>query len=701
MATAIKLKIGAAQKTAYLMLVPAPPPVEPLVALSGNSLDTIVQHVGETKHAEITNRKLCSQITRRGLMVIRPNKKTSNTNQCINSFNNTRTVDVMMLGPKGSTGLSLHDSKSNAVAAKRIHCLLDVPYNAISFLQTIGRTHRNGQVSIPHFLIFSTDSPSERRFFDSLDNRVKDSKAGTFADRYSSNSININTTSSIINREQFLDKGLVLKTMGCVIRIITADISQIELMEIFSKMMLPINNGGGAMAFVEGLNGSNSLFVEILLLSIHISLVALGQQHRIRCPEYVKRALGFVVTLKKEVVFAVAAHAAKFSFSNLCLNLVYHKKDKDQENLRLTALTEAAAALIEATPAVAKTVRKHGRASTVGFLPARGRNASLDIFSDLVSGSSSITEQEPTICPTIKNTSFEDLIRHILLENRPVNMKSAILASSKVSTVRILGLGKKDGVINVDECQNSLTTDMMQLIPVVTASNVVNTLCKENLGLVFELYNSSVPHKQFRKPFYKTAYILSVARRLSTGALDFRQFQNNYFSPKKESQLLSETFSNIKSILARDERLDGLCETRINSVMGASYVNVRKRPECVFISKLLEPVLRRHVAQDEDDDENDDENLGREGETISGNNIVACAASSSSGEGHDLDIILCNGSLVTLTKKNSAFVKEHIDFFVAGNLIGTNGSILQLCFDNCDGEYSGMPKFCLYDPSST
>ena len=685
MATTIKLKIDA-RKTAYLLLMPAPPPVEPLIALSGNSLDIIVQRVGEVNHAEITNRKLCSRVTGRGMMLIRPNQKTSNTNQCIDSFNNTKTVDVMMLGPKGSTGLSLHDSKLNAVAAKRIHCLLDVPYNATTFLQTIGRTHRNGQMTVPHFLIFSTDSPSERRFFDSLENRVKDSKAGTFADRYSNNSISINTSS--INREQFLDKGLVLRTMGYVIRIITSDMSQVELIGTFSKMMLLTEEG--VMAFVEGLNGTNNLFVEILLLSIHITLVALGQQQHIRCPERLERALNFAVTLRKQVLYSVASCAAKFAFSNLCLNLVYHTKNKEKENPRLKALSEAAAALIvtPSPPAVHKPENQHR--SSAGILPARGRNVSLDIFSDLVSGRN-LTEEEDTFNSDMKSKSCEDLICHIVSERRPVNMDLAISSSLKVSTVRILGMGKKEGVITVEECRNISTTDMIQFIPVVAASSVIGILSKENPGLIFDLYNASMSHKQFRKPFYKTAYLLSVAKRLSTGSLDFRQFQNNFFSPKNESQLMLETFSNIKSIMARDDRLDGLCETRMNSIMGASYVNVRKKPECVFISKLLRPDIRRHVVHEDGEDDNDLD-------SDASGNIGACAASS---EGHDLDIILCNGTLVTLTKENSAFVKEHIDLFVAGNLIGTDGSLLQLCFDNCDGKFGDLPKFCLYEPSRT
>lgn len=325
MDTTFKFKTGK-NKTAFVLLLPAIPPVEPLMAICGNPLDSIVQSVGEKRHAEITNRKLCSRITHRGMMLVRPNLKTLNTNKCIDSFNNTKEVDVIVLGPKGSTGLSLHDSKSNDVAAKRIHCLLDVPYNAIAFLQTIGRTNRNGQISVPHFLIFSSDSPAERRFFDSLENRVKDSKAGTYADRYSNNSISITTA---ISREQFLDKGLVLKTMGNVIRIVASDMTQVDLIDTFSKMMLATKSG--SMAFVEGLNPTNGTFVEIVTLALHITLVTLGEQNKILSPDHLDRALSFAALLKDQMLFFIAAAASKFAYSNMCLHLIHYVSGEQLE----------------------------------------------------------------------------------------------------------------------------------------------------------------------------------------------------------------------------------------------------------------------------------------------------------------------------------------------------------------------------------
>ena len=699
MASTIKFKTGPrGSKTAYIMLVPAPPPVEPLVALSGNSLDIIVQCVGEAKHAEITNRKLCSRVTPQGMMVLRPNQKTTNTNRCIHSFNNTHEVDVMVLGPKGSTGLSLHDSHFNAVAAKRVHCLLDVPYNAIAFLQTIGRTHRNGQVSVPHFLIFSTDSPAECRFFDSLENRIRDSKAGTFADRYNSNSISI---TNAVNREQFLDKGLVLKAMGYVIRIIVSDITQLDLIEAYSKMMITTNMG--VYAFVEGLNTDNRLLVEVLLLAFHITLVAIGQHQCIRCPERLTRAIDFTALLREQKLYSVVSAAAKFAFSNLCLNLIYHSSDKDSKGERLTALSEAAAALIASVSAYTKPDDRKPRCLPSGalVLPARGRELSLDIFCDLVSEKNPLphdiflaTDEQMTHRPSQK-----DLVLQVAAAQKPQSLQGAIDASKTVVTVRVLGIGKREGVITLDECFGVPTGDMLDLIPLVAASTVVDALSQENPGLVFQIHNAALPHRQFREPFCNTSYSLTLARKLSKGLLSFRQFQNNLFSPKNESQLMYETFSNVKSVMARDDRLDGLCETRMNSVMGASYITVRRKPECVFIARLLNPVLRRHVASEDRDDEcgegNDDPREGHH-RLAQTTNISACTGP---GKGHDLDVVLCNGTTVTLTKGNSAFVREHIDSFVAGNLIGTDGSILQLCFDNCEGEFSCMPKFCLYDPS--
>nr|GAV93158.1 hypothetical protein SCV_034 [Chionoecetes opilio bacilliform virus] len=762
----------------HVMLVPTPPAAEPLVALSGNSLDTIEQCVGETQHAEITNRKLSSRVTTRGLLVLYPNRKTSNTNQCIRSFNNTKEVDVMMLGPKGNTGLSLHDSKTNKVSAKRVHLLLDLPYNAVPFLQTIGRTHRNGQLSVPHFLVFTTDSPAERRFFDSLENRVKDSKAGTFADRYSNNSVSI---SSGVNREQFLDKGLVLRTVGVVIQIICSNITLIDLFNKFATMTLDIgsNDDGDEvpsrpanklLAFAEGLNSSNDLFVDVLILGLHITLVVLGRQDYIRCPEQLGIALDFASVLEPCAIFDIAASAAKVIFSNLCLHLVYHREPQMAPSHRLDVLAEAANGILQIIGSYIKPERdKIGNNLHVRTLIAKDRDSNIDLYTDIISASSELNSAVNDYCGDIQDsTPLDKLVLQIIGNEKPNDLRALIAQTvSGVLTVRILGAGQKIGVISALG-RSGLTANMIQLIPVVAASSVINILAIENPGLVLRIHNDASPHKQFREPCHNTSYVLWLARKLSAATLDFRQFQNNFFSPKKESELMLDVYSNVKSIMARDDRLDGLCETRMNNVMGASYVKVRKKPICMFRSKFLGENFRRHVARELDEEEggdkdgkndrdeeydkddkegkndrdeeydkddkegkndrdeeydkddkegkNDrDEEYDKDDKEVKDdkeeqkvkdeknkgdynnndyNPIVLQKHERS--ETHDLDVVLCNGIRDTLTKQNSVFVEQYVDLFVAANVIKNDGTILQLCFDNCD-KFSGLPRFCLYE----
>nr|BDT63519.1 MAG: wsv026-like protein [Pasiphaea japonica whispovirus] len=719
MSSTFKFKIKQKPNSvAYVILLPIMPPIEPLVALSGNPIDSIVQTVGESNHAEITNRKLCSRNTARGMILIKPNTKTANTNKCIDSFNNTKQVDVIMLGPKGSTGLSLHDSKSNSVAAKRIHCLLDVPYNAIAFLQTIGRTHRNGQATVPHYLIFSTDSPAERRFFDSLENRVKDSKAGTYADRYSNNSISI---TSAICREQFLDKGLVLKTAGNVIRVVACDLTPVEMIDIFAKMMLPIRKGG--VAFVEGLDIKNGIFIETVTLALHITLVVLGEQNKIGSVQHLSHALSFASTLRQQVIFSIASSAAKFAYSNLCLHLV-HEPSTNIVDKRVNTLRHAAYTFTEkmkncAEKTTNENVNKFTDDSTI--LPARKRDTSVDIFSDLVRNGKRkrcINDEEEHEDIFQDNDEGEEKnILHIIMANKPTNYEEAIKNAKKTpDTVRILGTGSKEGVINISECYSVPSVDMLNFIPVITASSVIQTISKENHGLLFMIHNAALPHRHTTNG--AGSFMLGLARRLSNGSINYRQFQNNFFCPIDESKILYDIFANVKCVMARDERLDGLCDTRMNGVMGASYIKVRKKPECVFIANLLDEKLRRHVVNDddeeynknsdEDDNDNESEDETRKIDTgskqiqISSGQKLKCGFVNSNNEGHDMDIVLCNGNKITLTKENSAFVKKHIDSFVAGNLIGTGGSILQVCFDNCnEEEFKGMPKFCLYDSAAS
>ncbi|AAL88950.1 WSSV082 [White spot syndrome virus] len=260
---------------------------------------------------------------------------------------------------------------------------------------------------------------------------------------------------------------------------------------------------------------------------------------------------------------------------------------------------------------------------------------------------------------------------------------------------------------------------MTNLIPVVTATNVIQSLAKENPGLLFTIHNAALAHSH--REGYGGSHLLGLAKKLSRGFINFRQFQNQLFSPKKESKIMYDIFLSVKAIMARDDRYDGLCDMRMNSMMDASFLKVRKKPECVFITKLLDKNFRRHIINDEeeetrerfggeeeeeDDDEEfedeEEEQAEREWGEEEGESAydISVINDKNNTIGHDVDIILCNRKKLTLTKENSVFVNEHIDSFMVGNLIGAEGSLIQICFDNCTGEFEGLPKFCLYDSSS-
>lgn len=707
-ATAVKTVVDG-NTVLYLIVMPRPPPTEPLIALFGNSLDIIEQCAGETKHAEISNRKLISRVTPQGMLVLQPNSKTTNTNKCIDVFNNTKEVDVMMLGPKGNTGMSLHDSRTNAVSAKRVHCLLDLPYNAVAFRQTIGRTHRNGQATVPHFLIFTTDSPSERRFFDSLESRVKDSKAGSFADRYSNNSLNM---TAVVDREQFLDKGLVLKTLGTTIRIISSDIDPISLFISLSKMTISLKDSQ-LYAFVEGLDVSNSMFLDVMSFGLEIIISCLGLDHFILDSDNRIVAAEFNKCLNYNQKISMANAAGRVIFSNVCQKFSHNENDNHSSG-NITRVLNSAHLLQKRLNdwfhdgKLDNFTSKIKDKNIVNKRKKTKKNICDDIFNHIynnINNNDSGLEEdelllEEEICGGLgylDETNIFDAILFNLYRNAPLEYFSSSTNSNfgeekeivpcsssnykktSIVTVRILGEGQKKNVIS--SSGYAIPSEIIDNIPLVSSTCVISTLMKENPSLVYRLYDSSLPHSSCDYPFRKSSYCLSISKKLSRGNLDFRQFQNNLFAPKSESELLHESFVHVLAIMARDERLDGMCESRMKNVIGASYLKVSTPPSCVPRSKLLNGQLKRHVARNIDDE------YIRNGKEKNEKAYL---------KNHNVDVVLNDGSLLNLTPENSVFVAEHLDFFVAGSILGHGGKFLQLCFDNHD-RFGGLPPFCIYN----
>nr|BDT61664.1 MAG: wsv026-like protein [Marsupenaeus japonicus endogenous nimavirus] len=179
------------KKICFLLLPRLPPPA-PLILLNENFLDNIESGVGERRYIEVTKRKYSGRLTSEGTLEIIPkNTSPKNINRDFQLFKHSNSVDVAIVGKTGNTGFDFHDSKDNIARARRIHIIADLPHDAISFLQSIGRTHRNNQRSLPRYCLFLTDIPTEKRFVDILESRVKDSKAGTHGDRYCQNTLSL------------------------------------------------------------------------------------------------------------------------------------------------------------------------------------------------------------------------------------------------------------------------------------------------------------------------------------------------------------------------------------------------------------------------------------------------------------------------------------------------------------------------------
>lgn len=661
--------------TLYVMAVPRLPSPEPLMALSGNSIDIIEQAVGESKYAEITNRKLVSRISQQGLMIIRSNNKTSNTNKCISEFNNTKEVDVMLLGLKGSTGLSLHDSKTNKYNARRVHFMLDLPYNAVVYRQTIGRTHRNGQLTSPLYLIFSSDSPSEMRFSDGLDVRLKDSQAGSYADRYSTNTVSLSSAAEL---EQFLDKALVLRVMGMLIRIVTGDITSIDLFVLLSKVTVKMKNRGGYYAFYEGLDPTNGFFLDIISLGLNICLVLIEREDRIQETEDRERAKRLVQMTDVTSIRSLAGAVGKIAFSNLCMRYFKDPLIRDPSTVlrefenrvsfagHVESLSPKMARLVESAEVIAKEAMLALAQTTIGETGGSLNLNDPPVMSDDEFGKTAFD----------KTNFLLDISKHV-----PENIARPI---DELFTVRVLGGGRKQGVIPIEEVVEKfvMSADSSASISTVAATRIISVLCEEDPRLILKLVNTAATHKRFTFPYYKSSYILRIARRLSSGNMVYRQFQNEYFSAKKESELISDLYISVRAVMARDDRLEGLCRNRKNDMIGASYYEIRVPPSLSTRKRSKEIAEKVLLDYTEDSEMENSESEQK---------VEIC-------NDYDMDIVLYTGEKVTLTQKNSMFVEEHLDFFVLSHLLDEGGSFVQIVFDNYE-RFGGLPCFCLYDRS--
>tara|TARA_A100001015_G_scaffold321326_2_gene451486 strand:+ start:46 stop:2790 length:2745 start_codon:yes stop_codon:yes gene_type:complete len=145
-----------------------------------NPIDEIIQRFGRDNVAELTGRNTIYMKNVNGIFescTKIPLKKE------VESFQSGQ-KRIAVLSRAGGVGISLHDNK---LGTRRSHIILELPWSAEDFVQQMGRTHRSNSITVPHYILLSTDIPSEMRFVGCIVSKLASMGALVRGDRSCSN----------------------------------------------------------------------------------------------------------------------------------------------------------------------------------------------------------------------------------------------------------------------------------------------------------------------------------------------------------------------------------------------------------------------------------------------------------------------------------------------------------------------------------
>ncbi len=137
------------------------------------------------KVGEITGRGVTLDYRPNGTYYkVRPGKEVSiaGRRKSIADFNNGA-VDAMIINQAGSTGLSLHASKTFKDQKKRRMIIAQAEKNIDTHMQMLGRVNRTGQVVVPEYDQLVADVPAEKRPAAVLAKKMASLNANTTASR--------------------------------------------------------------------------------------------------------------------------------------------------------------------------------------------------------------------------------------------------------------------------------------------------------------------------------------------------------------------------------------------------------------------------------------------------------------------------------------------------------------------------------------
>ncbi|MDR1685192.1 MAG: PLxRFG domain-containing protein [Desulfovibrio sp.] len=127
-------------------------------------IDHILHRLREmgVKAGEITGRGYIVDYSGGGSTLARRTTGAGINKQATDDFNNGM-IDALIINTSGSTGISLHSSKTFKDQKQRVMIISQAALDINTFVQTLGRVFRTGQVNLPEYELLFSDLPIEKR----------------------------------------------------------------------------------------------------------------------------------------------------------------------------------------------------------------------------------------------------------------------------------------------------------------------------------------------------------------------------------------------------------------------------------------------------------------------------------------------------------------------------------------------------------